>query len=191
MNRKEPMNFAVTILFCLIVALVAAAPLPTTINNFDDCLKAGYPTGKSLPEGWERCWTPQVFVKGLNPTISQGVYGKITILTGNCMPGAVSSKPTNACNEFSVDRQVYVTEPVTWSVVKDGFLATGLNPIKQTKSQGSFYEVQLPSGTYSIFVEDQEKKRCTGFGSKGEACQVTVGKNELKEHNIQINHAAH
>ena len=64
--------------------------------------------------------------------------------------------------------------------------------VKQIKSdENGFYEVELPPGTYSIFVEDLGKEYCNpqNLGERGELCQITIG-TELKEYNIGINHVA-
>ena len=173
-----------------------------SVNNYEECVKAGYPTGTAA--GQERCWTPKgfrIFVKGLNPTIRQGLYGTITLITGNCMPSMVDvdrqgniivSPGPNPCRLTVIDREIYIMEPIEGSHRWGGpYLPVDSSAVKSTKSTNGIYEVELPAGTYSVFVEDNGKKYCNRSGMKGEACQITIRDGQRWEYNIEIDHAVY
>jgi hypothetical protein len=118
------------------------------------------------------------------PTISQGLYGRIVLYKGNCMPGA------RGCKTSHPSRKVLIREPVTdeqmsvtYLVRPRGLVATA------TADRYGFYEVSLAPGTYSVFVEDDGREYCNSFGGRGEACQVTIG-DGLTERELKIDHAA-
>ena len=118
------------------------------------------------------------------PTTSQGIYGKVSLITGNCTPPAGPS-----CKTSYISRTIYIREPVTIKAMEKGYLKNKTNLAKQIKSNNKgFYEVELSPGTYSVFVEKEGKEYCGTFGGHGEACQIILG-NELKEYNIVINRA--
>ena len=164
----------------------------TPVRNYDECVKAGYPTGKAA--GQERCWTPtsfRIFVKGLKPTIHQGLYGSITLRSGNCMPGMIFGDerdkipPPNPCTLMTVDRTVYIMEPIEARYKWHGpYLSADLPPFKITKSINSIYEIELPVGRYELCVEDNGKKYCRWV-------PFTIEKERLQEFNIEINHAVY
>jgi hypothetical protein len=163
------------------------------VQNYEECVKAGYPTGRSA--GQERCWLPttfRIFVKDLKPTIRQGIYGTITLRTGNCMPrlrfGDERDKipPTDPCAWSIVDRQVNIMQPIEAPNSRGPYPPRDLVPLKVTQSFNGFYEIALPAGKYSVFVEDNGKKLCSWGGD----CQITIGKDMIWEHNIRINHAS-
>lgn len=100
------------------------------------------------------------------------------------MPG-----PGSECSSITVSRKIYIREPAGAENMKDTYLENKTTLIKSINSDNNgFYQVELPAGTYSIFVEDEGKEYCNSFGSYGKACQVTVGSG-IKEYNIKIDHA--
>ena len=117
------------------------------------------------------------------PEINQGLYGKVTLNSGNCMPGA------GGCKTSSVSRKIYIREPVIIKAIEITYLKEKTDLVKQIKSSGNGnYQVELPPGTYSVFIEDYSKEYCNSFGGQGEVCQVTVG-DGMVEYNINIDHA--
>jgi hypothetical protein len=130
------------------------------------------------------------YLKGKDtPTITQGIYGKAQLITGDCSP-TIGPDDHSSCMTIYYPRIIYVREPA-WSElmsVEDGrYLEEKPRLIKRVISRmNGFYEIELPPGTYSIFVSDWGKEYCNLFGGRGEVCQVTIG-NELKEYDIKIN----
>jgi hypothetical protein len=120
-----------------------------------------------------------------SPTITQGIYGKVTLITGNCMP---SVEPGSSCIKTPVSRTVCIREPASWNAVEHTYLENETPLVTTTESNAKgFYEVELSPGSYSVFVEDEGKEYCNLFSDEG-ACLVELG-NGLMEYNIQINHA--
>jgi hypothetical protein len=118
------------------------------------------------------------------PTISRGLYGRIVLYRGNCMPGA------GECKVSHPSRQVFIRELATYERMSETYLVGPTGLVASTKAdKHGFYEVSLPPGTYSVFVEDDGKEYCNSFGSHKEACQVTIG-DGLTERELKIDHAA-
>lgn len=118
------------------------------------------------------------------PTISRGLYGRVVLYKGNCMPGA------GECKVSHPSREVLIREPVTYEQISVTYLARPSGLVASTKAdKHGFYEVSLPPGTYSVFVEDDGREYCNSFGSHDEACQVTIG-DGLTERELKIDHAA-
>tara|TARA_Y100000310_G_C20274115_1_gene619411 strand:- start:145 stop:597 length:453 start_codon:yes stop_codon:yes gene_type:complete len=118
------------------------------------------------------------------PSINQGAYGKVVLYSGNCMPGA------GGCKTSYVSRTIYIREPATMEAMEITYLENKTTLIKTIESNNNgFYQVELPPGTYSIFVEDEGKEYCNSFGGRGEVCQITI-ETGIKEYNIRIDHAA-
>jgi len=117
------------------------------------------------------------------PSVSQGLYGRVTLYGGNCMPGA------GGCKTSPVSRIIYIREPVMMGAMERTYLKEKTNLIKQIRSDNNGnYQVELPVGTFSVFVEDNGKEYCNSFGGQGEVCQVKVGTGTA-EYNIKIDHA--
>lgn len=125
------------------------------------------------------------------PTIDSEIYGKVTLITGNCMPQTCKDNGLNCypsdedCKTSGVSRTVYITKPVTYETLKNDEI--DIIQKVQSNNQGIYY-IRLPLGTYSILVEDDNEKYCNDFNSLNEVCQVTLG-SEIKEYNIEIDHA--
>ena len=119
----------------------------------------------------------------LTPTIKQGIYGKVILYSGNCMPGA------NSCKSSYVSRKIYIRESVAEKAMEITYLKEKTKLVKQVRSNFSGnYQVELPPGTYSVFVEDGGREYCNLFNGQGVACQVTV-LSGIVEYNIKIDHA--
>ena len=73
------------LLIGLFLTAVAAPAADSPIRNYEECVKAGHSTGKTA--GQDVCLSPKdyrTFVKGLKPTIPEGIYGTVMLRTGNC-----------------------------------------------------------------------------------------------------------
>lgn len=109
-----------------------------------------------------------------------GLEGNVTLMQGNCMPVV---EENSTCNMTRVSRKVYIRELTTGD-------NTNTTLVKETESdEKGYYEVLLPPGEYSVFVEDNGTQYCTKRGSKGEACKVTIEEGNMTWYNIDINHA--
>jgi hypothetical protein len=120
-----------------------------------------------------------------NPTISQGIYGKTYLITGDCMPIYTE----DSCRKEIVSRTIFIRELVPIEAIEKGYLKKESDLIKVAKSNiRGFYEVWLPPGNYSVFIEDEGKEYCRWVSGSGGACQITIG-DGLYERDITINHA--
>ncbi len=143
----------------------------------------------------------RTFVKGLKPTISEGIYGTVMLRTGNCMPqvrirrkdGTLDLPPRqNPCTLTIVDREVYIYRVLSSKHKWRGpYLPNDVAaPLRVVTSKNGFYEAELPAGSYSVLVEDDGKKYCMFGNTNDEACPVTIKAGELWEYQILINHAS-
>jgi hypothetical protein len=121
------------------------------------------------------------------PTITQGIYGKVILITGDCMPG---DSIENRCFRTPVSRAIYVRETVTMYDMEIQYLKNKSNLIKEADSNiKGFYEIELSVGTYSMFVEDEGREYCAGmYLAVDKACQIII-EDGLTEFNITIDHA--
>ena len=162
------------------------------VRNYDECVKAGYPMGKDA--GQEQCWIPngfRIFVKGLKPSIHQGIYGTVRLRSGNCMPGIRFGDERdriprpNPCTVVTVDRILYIMEPIEARDRYDGhYLSPDLPPLKIAKSVNGIFEIDLQIGRYQLCVEDKSKKSCSWL-------PFTIERDGLQEFNVEINHAVY
>ena len=114
--------------------------------------------------------------------MTTGIRGSVTLISGDCMPGEPSK--THPCTRTNISRAVYIREPATSANRSTAKL------VKQiTSGANGYYEVELPAGTYSIFVEDEGREYCNFFGGLGEACQITIT-DKVAEFDINIDKAA-
>jgi hypothetical protein len=126
----------------------------------------------------------------LNINVKTGIYGKVTLLSGNCMPGpAIDGTGASTCVGVPVSRNIYVREP--------SYLGTNLNLkqknrlIAETKSDSKgYYQLELTPGSYSILVEDEGEEYCHLSSYAGIACPIMIVEYKLTEHNLDIDHAA-
>ena len=164
----------VTVIAVVLIALLQGIALTQTkgnkrVRNYEECKRAGFWTGKD-EVGREQCVAEQPhytrFVKGLKPTIRQGIYGTVTRVTGNCMPttyspglrGVLSMLFTrNSCHYEVVSRsRIYIFADTPFP---DGKIATDIflkshHPIAVLDMKNGFYEVQLAAGQYLFQTED-------------------------------------
>ena len=97
--------------------------------------------------------------------------------------------PQLPCRQRAVSRKIYILEPMNFKDMESTHLEGEARIIKQTDADANgFYQVELPVGTYSVFVEDAGRMYCNHFNSPGTACQVVVGKGPTR-HDIKIDHA--
>jgi hypothetical protein len=108
------------------------------------------------------------------PTIDTGIFGRVTLLEGSCMGGFESLK---RCRVSHPSRRVTVREVAT-SRDMDRFeptLLVNAPPLvaSAVADERGFFQVALPSGTYSVFVDDMGREYCNNVSEQG-ACTVTV-----------------
>lgn len=131
---------------------------------------------------------------GRNESASTGLYGRVELITGNCMPtifvpGQLQEPGQNPCKHELVSRKIYVRKPLTQEEF-EGHEPLGiikkLLVVKttQSKEDGS-YRIGLPPGTYTVTVENEGGEFCNEFSYDNIMCKVEVG-NSWSEYNIRI-----
>ncbi|HWR82381.1 MAG TPA: carboxypeptidase-like regulatory domain-containing protein [Candidatus Deferrimicrobium sp.] len=128
------------------------------------------------------------------PTIAQGIWGRVEFREGNFMPG---SWPRRGSVTY-VQRRIFIFEKTHDSdVVADRDLGlaffkevrTDLIAEVNSNSKG-YYQVELPAGTYSLFVEEQGRYYADRFDGYGYIFPVTVHENNVLRVNILIDYKA-
>ncbi|MFQ6012141.1 MAG: hypothetical protein ACE5LS_00635 [Thermoplasmata archaeon] len=130
---------------------------------------------------------------GAWPRIEQGIYGEVVLREGNCMP-LVGGNPY--CQVSLVSRTVYVRELVVGADMMDHtYLRVKTPLIATTEARQGFFEVPLPVGLYSVFVEDEGGEYCRGFSYSDPGripvfCSVRVYSGSTTPYDITIDHAS-
>lgn len=115
--------------------------------------------------------------------VNQGIYGKVTLYEGDCMPGM------NKCQMSNVARTIYIRKPAKKEAMKGVYLKKKTELIKKVKSDKSGnYQVELPNGEYSVFVEDNRGEYCNHFKEGGGTSTIEI-KDNLVRYDIEIDHA--
>ncbi len=125
-----------------------------------------------------------------NVQAQQGIRGKISWSAGNQMPGP-DQKSGSA---KGIKRKILVYEVTTMeqTVQEEGFF-TKVNTklVKEAKSRkNGRFRIKLPSGTYSIFVQEAKGLWANLFDVKGQINAVQVKENTWTELNVNVNYMA-
>lgn len=121
------------------------------------------------------------------PTIDRGVYGTISLYTGNCMPSTADRE--SSCEVHPVETTVLIREPVSREAMAGRYVAEATTLVERTHSdEDGWYEIALPPGVYSVFVEDGDKEYCQRSDDRGRMCPIVI-EDGVSEHNIDIDHA--
>ena len=202
LSTKSSVSFAaVTLIALLALALLQGIALTQTksnkqIRNYDECIRAGYSTGKD-EVGREVCAEPlhyTRFFKGLKPTIRQGVYGTVTLRTGNCMPTTVRPglgdilsmlfTGRSSCHYEVVNRSriyVFANSPFPAGRIATEVFLKSHHPVAFVDMKNGFYEVPLAAGEYLFGTEDD--------GKLHPVWPIIVEPGELTEMQLTVNKA--
>ena len=122
--------------------------------------------------------------KKTTTVVNQGLYGKVTLYEGDCMPGM------NKCQMSNVARMIYIRKPAGKEAMKDSYLKKKTELVEKVKSdKNGNYQVELPNGKYSVFVEDDKGEYINHFEQDGGAFVIEI-KDNLVKYDIEIDHAA-
>lgn len=109
--------------------------------------------------------------------------GNVSVLSGNCMPGS-----GGGCGKKPISTTVLIYPLKT----QNNSFTGEKNPklITKTKSDGSGnYNVSLPPGTYSVYVDDDGKETCSGSDGYANMCSITLYESNEGLNSV-ISHAA-
>lgn len=127
-----------------------------------------------------------IFSLEKQPTIVQGVYGYVTTTTGNCMPGRHAT-----CSTLPTSATVFAHEatPIT-AIDASGALLEPRRLIATTRSDSSgYYEIDLPPGSYSLFINSAGRRLCHSFRRHG-MCLVQVPNGTIY-HDLNLDFSSH
>lgn len=126
-------------------------------------------------------------------SLGSGLYGQVSMITGNCMPQA-GKQETFTCQESAFPTTVVIRE-LTAVKELDKFVhyAGSKEPIiiLSTNDKG-IYKLDLAPGEYSVFIlDDNDKEYCDNYDAKANACSVTIIENMYSEFNASLDRAAY
>ncbi len=125
--------------------------------------------------------------------LHQGISGQVLWLEGNVMP-TIGDNPSPRSEAVPVKRVVHIHELTNFEeVVQDGALFSKVKSelIKtvETDDDGKF-EVMLPVGNYSIFIEEEGGLFASMFDMNNNINPVEVLENEIVETVIKVDYKA-
>ena len=139
-------------------------------------------------------WFIFMLMTAINPNpdqkLKQGICGTILLQQGNQMPapGRKLSVGQPVAREILVYQLTNINETKT-----DGTVFTGIKTALTAKTRSNakgYFELKLPVGKYSVFVQEQEGLYANYFDGKGNISPVEVLKDSVTKRNISINHKA-
>ncbi|TVR42713.1 MAG: carboxypeptidase regulatory-like domain-containing protein [Bacteroidia bacterium] len=129
-------------------------------------------------------------------TISEGLAGTVIFIEGNCMPMiSPEGKPVDACKRYPVRRMVHIHKYTHRSQAEQagsGFytrIHTERVSSVETDATG-FFQVSLPPGNYSLFVEEEESLYANLWDGHGGIHPVNIQKGEVLVTRLEISYAA-
>jgi len=130
-------------------------------------------------------------IKDGNPTIKQGVFGRVLWLEGNMMPSpdvkTAGGKPV--VRTIHIYRITNTNETVGQSPLFNSVQSKLVATAKTNKD--GYFQCELLPGRYSIFtVEEDDKLFANLFEGNGEITPFEVKANQVSTYNININYKA-
>ncbi|WDT76784.1 MAG: hypothetical protein MPW16_06110 [Candidatus Manganitrophus sp.] len=129
-------------------------------------------------------------------TITQGVWGNVRFWEGNFMPRSVKGSSTSKEKITPVIRQIYVHQLTTINDVEPNTFSQFYSRINTeivsvvTSDDTGFYQIQLPAGTYSFFVKENDGFYANLFSEDGRINSVVVEENTVTKKQIDITYRA-
>jgi hypothetical protein len=134
--------------------------------------------------------------KAFTDSTNSGVYGSVSMITGDCMPKIITKgeKPKQTCFEEAFPTTVIIRNKIHISEMDKFVKYNGSKEplfILETNDQGSF-SLDLAAGEYSIFILDENNNEyCNFYDGEGFACTITVHENMHSEYNLNLDRAAY
>ncbi len=127
-------------------------------------------------------------------TITEGVAGTLTLIEGDCMPAGGGVE--NTCKEYPVKRKIIVYEYTLMRQTEHegGAVYTKVNTklitVAECDKEG-FYQVKLPPGEYSLFIEEKGKLYAGGADGYGGINPVKVEQGKVANGNLRLSYAVY
>jgi hypothetical protein len=124
-------------------------------------------------------------------SISQGLSGYILLSRGNQMPspGRIAGK-----GSLRVSREIYIYQPTTINQTLGSsplFKQINTHLIAKTKSDSTgYYEINLPTGNYSVFILDKGQFFASESDGDGVINPVQILSNTVTKKTFNINYQA-
>jgi hypothetical protein len=132
--------------------------------------------------------------KAFTDSSNSGVYGQVSMITGNCMPQIISKNNISTCSESAFQTTVVIRSLTKVSELENYTHYSGdTEPlfIISTNDKG-IYKIDLAPGEYSVFIlDDSNKEYCDDFDGEGNACKITINENMQSEFNIALDRAVY
>lgn len=134
-------------------------------------------------------------VNAAKVTITNGVWGTVSTVQGDCMP--TTDPKASTCKSFVIQREVRIYAYTKNSNASPAIPLNGLYDsfntqlIKTTTTDTmGFYEAALPDGTYTVVFVENGKLYADGGDGQGGISPVTVAQNKVKL-NLVLNRAVY
>lgn len=134
--------------------------------------------------------------KAYTESEASGLYGKLSIITGNCMPQVfvVDRNQTGTCAEESFASVVIIRTLTHVSALENFVNYKGSNEALNivASDDNGVYKLDLAPGKYSVFLLDENNKEyCDSYDGQGNACAVEIKENMQSEFNISLDRASY
>lgn len=133
--------------------------------------------------------------RSCEPTIKQGLAGEVRWLEGNLMPSIGEEAEARPDRKGKpVQRELHIYELTTMDEAKAE--GTFFRDIKSllvktvSSNKDGCFQVELPVGRYSVFVQEDEGLFANIFDGEGNINPVTIKEGEVTEVTIEINYRA-
>ena len=133
---------------------------------------------------------------GTEPTITQGIWGRVEFWEGDFMPRPPTEKSTGTITY--VCRKIFIYELTHYNQVhalpenSTFFDRIFTSRIAETWSNADgYYQIALPSGHYSLFVEENGLFYANRFGDDGCIQPVIVLPDSVTRYDIPIDYKAY
>lgn len=166
-------------------AINGGAILVRNKQNLNFLIRIDTNVGSKYKELLEKSIQTFQFADQKNLVITHELFlsGKVSLLSGNCMPGS-----GGGCTKKPISTTVLIYPLRTQNSSFTGEKNTPLLTKTRSGKNGN-YKVSLPPGTYSVYVDDNGKETCSGGDGYANMCSVTLYESD-EEQNVVIGHAA-
>lgn len=134
--------------------------------------------------------------KRCEPTIDQGLAGEVRWLEGNLMP-TIGEEPETDDEKRKgepVQRELHIYELTTMdeATAEGTFFYDIQSPLVKTveSDKDGYFQVELPAGRYSVFVQEEEGLFANIFDGEGNINPVEIKNDEVTKITIEINYKA-